>query len=557
MPQIDPNTASLGQFDFVIVGGGTAGCVLANRLSSNGKHTVLVLEAGSNTHEEVLNVRIPLFNSKLKNTNADWKLKSTAQSCADGRYIGVPQGKILGGSSAINACLSHRCSPSDYDAWNMPGWKYEQLKRYFCKAETFQDSVDIQTSHGYSGPLNVMQQRDDSLLGQHFTKACEKYGVPQYHDMTDLPCQIGVTGIQSTVYEGERMSTGSAYLPPHIQHNRPNLFIALNCTVTNIIIDKDTNTVTHVEYSAGSEGKQYRVSVSREAVLSAGAILSPLLLLSSGIGSKSQLDSLGKQTIIDLPGVGKNLQNHWRVPLVHETTHPEMSLHHRIFEKEKESLERITVSKEASALSRAWPDAVAYMKVPNTPDNSSSLQTTPQIELFTGGLALCKELPSLKHIACATLLMVYIAPFSKGSVTLNPDKTANIDLGLLQDERDLECLEKGLQLSMQIANDEEYNKNCIKRWILHPYHTNEKQDIRQYIRQHVDTLHHYAGTCKMGPVLDKDAVVDGDLKVHGIHNLRVVDASIFPIVPAGQICFPVIACAEKASDLILNYYNDH
>ncbi|KAI8640863.1 hypothetical protein BD408DRAFT_476534 [Parasitella parasitica] len=556
MPRLEPNEASRGQFDFVIIGGGTAGCVLANRLSSSGKHTVLVLEAGSDTQEEVLNVRIPLFNSKLKNTNADWKLQSGAQTHADGRNIGVPQGKILGGSSAINACLSHRCSPCDYDAWHMPGWEYDKLKHYFCKAETFQDSVDVHASHGYSGPLNVMQQSDDSLLGRHFTKASENHGIPAYHDMTDLPCQIGVTGIQSTVYKGERTSAGSAYLPPDVQRNRPNLFIALNCTVTNIIIDKGTNTVTHVEYMTSSEDKRYRASVGREAILSAGAILSPLLLLSSGVGPKAQLDTLDIQTIVDLPGVGKNLQNHWRVPLVHETTQSEMSLHQSIFENEKASLERITVLKEPSALSRAWPDAVAYLKVPNAPDNSSSLQNTPQIELFTGGLALCRELPNLKHVDCATLLMVYLAPFSRGSVTLNPDKTANIDLGLLQDERDLECLEKGLQLSMQIADDQEYKSNCVKHWILHPYHKNEKQDIKQYIRQHVDTLHHYAGTCKMGPASDREAVVDGNLKVHGICNLRVVDASFFPIVPAGQICFPVIASAEKASDLILNDYND-
>ncbi|GAN03401.1 choline dehydrogenase [Mucor ambiguus] len=554
MPRLEPNKANLGRFDFVIIGGGTAGCVLANRLSSDGKHTVLVLESGATTQEELLDIRVPLFNSKLKNTTVDWQMKSTAQQYANGRIIGVPQGKVLGGSSAINACLSHRCSPSDYDAWNMPGWEYEQLKHYFCKAETFQNDKASTANelHGQSGPLNVMQQNDDSLLGKHFTKACQNHGMPQYHDITDVPCQIGVTGIQSTVYRGERTSTGSAYLPPDIQRHRLNLSIALNCTVKRIIIDKDTNTATHVEYTSNADGRLYQVCVGKEAILSAGAILSPLLLLSSGIGSKSELEALGITVIADLPGVGKNLQNHWRVPLVHEATRPEMSLHQSIFEKQEESLKRIAESKEPSALSRAWPDAVAYMKVPNAPDNSSSIANTPQIELFTGGLALCRELPKLKDVACASLLMVYIAPFSKGSVTLNPDRTPHIDLALLQDERDLQCLEKGLELSIKIADDKEYRDNCVKRWILHPYKAAEKQEIKQYIKDHVDTLHHYAGTCKMGPTTDRDAVVAGNLKVHGIQGLRVVDASIFPIVPAGQICFPVIACAEKASDLILN-----
>ncbi|KAI7875529.1 uncharacterized protein EV154DRAFT_526556 [Mucor mucedo] len=545
MPRLEPSEIHQRQYDFIIVGGGTAGCVLANRLSSCGKYTVLVLEAGSVTQEDSLEVQIPLLNGKLKNTPSDWQLKSVDQKNANDRTIPVPLGKLLGGSSAFNACILHRCSPSDYDAWNTEGWFYEDLKGYFRKAETFHDdAVDVDESvHGVNGPLHVSHMNKTTTLGTQFTKACQNYGLKEYRDMTDLKCQIGVTGMDGTIYQGQRSSTGISYLPTDIQNNRPNLFIGLGCKLARIVV-KD-NIVSHVEYTATGQDDVYTVTADREVILSAGAILSPLLLLLSGIGPKEELEQRCIEVQADLPGVGKNLQNHWRLPIVHETTRPEMSLHRGLFKEAKESLNRAINSKDG-AFTQLWPDAVAYMKIPDAPDNSSSVENTPQIELFTGGLALCRELPNLKDTDCATLLMVYITPFSKGSVTLTNEKEACVDLGLLQDERDLECLEKGLAVSMQIANDAEYKDHCIKRWLMYP-----ETDVKQYIKTHVDTLHHYAGTCKMGPKEDKFAVVDSHLRVHNVKGIRVVDASFFPIVPAGQICFPVIACAERASDIIL------
>ncbi|KAI9485362.1 MAG: GMC oxidoreductase-domain-containing protein [Benjaminiella poitrasii] len=529
MPHIKPSEINNNQYDFIIIG-----------------------ETGHKTQEELLEARIPLFNSKLKNTDVDWQMKSTKQPEANDRVIGVPSGKLLGGSSAFNACLLHRCSPSDYDAWNVPEWSYEHLKYYFRKAENFHDDDQPVSKeiHGTSGPLDVFQTAIKSPLGVHFKAACEKEcGLAAFDDMTDLPCQIGVTGMQATIYKGERISTGTSYLPNEIRNNRSNLFIGLGCAVSRLILD-DNKKVSQIEFRYINEDNTYRVSVSREVILCAGAILTPSILLASGIGSTSELETLGIQTVVDLPGVGKNLQNHWRVPLVHETTRSEMSLHHDIFKKEKESLERAIHQKDG-ALTRLWPDAVAFMKVPDTPDNSSSLINTPQIELFTGGLALCRQLPQLKHLDCATLLMVYVAPFSTGSVSLNLDHTPKIDLGLLSDKRDLEVLEKGLALSMAIANNSNYKENCVKRWLLYPDDINNRESVQSYIKEHVDTLHHYAGTCKMGPKSDRFSVVDSHLKVYGVKGLRVADASFFPIVPAGQICFPVIACAERASDIIL------
>lgn len=342
--------------------GGTAGCVLANRLSSCGKYTVLVLEAGSVTQEDLLDVQIPLLNSKLKNTPSDWQLKSIHQENANDRSIPVPLGKLLGGSSAFNACILHRCSPSDYDAWNTEGWSYQDLKGYFCKAETFHDELGVDESvHGVHGPLHVSHMNKDTILGSQFKKACQNYGIPEYRDMTDLKCQIGVTGMDGTIYQGQRSSTGSSYLPKDIQNNRSNLFIGLGCKVSRIIMTE--NVVTHIEYTATDKDEMYTVNVDLEVILSAGAILSPLLLLLSGIGPITELEKLGIQVKADLPGVGKNLQNHWRVPLVHETTMSEMSLHHDLFQGAKESLHRAINTKDG-ALTQLWPDAVAYLKVP-------------------------------------------------------------------------------------------------------------------------------------------------------------------------------------------------
>ncbi|KAI8973204.1 GMC oxidoreductase-domain-containing protein [Mycotypha africana] len=531
MPRLQPADINNNTFDFIIVG---------------------VLEAGITTQEELLEAQVPLLNSKMKNTHVDWKLQSVPQTNASNRSIGVPLGKLLGGSSAFNACLYHRCSPSDYDAWNEKEWTYKILQPYFRKAETFHDDKHPvpEEIYGTSGPFHVMQANYDTELGNSFRKACQKNGIPEYYDMTDMPCQIGVTGLQAAIYDGRRISAGSSYLPPELQQERANLFIGLGCKVHRIILN-EAKVVTHVEYSAvDGEGRDslYRAAVSREVILTAGAILSPYLLLSSGIGPKSELTKANVETIVDLPGVGKNLQNHWRVPLVHETTKPEMSLHRDLFQREKETLAQ-ALNEKTGTYTRLWPDAVAYMKIPDTPDNSSSADNTPQIELFAGGLALCRDLPRLKGSDCATLLMVYVAPFSTGSITLSKEKELQIDLGLLKDDRDLECLEKGLSLSLKIANESEYKDSCVKRWLIYPQN---ERDIRQFILDNVETLHHYAGTCKMGPEKDKSTVVDNHLRVHGTRGLRVADASFFPIVPAGQICFPIIACAERAADLILN-----
>ena len=385
MPRLEPAEINHRSFDFVVIGGkqihsfykpcfcstciilgGTAGCVLANRLSANGIHTVLVLEAGAFTQEDLINVQIPLFNSKLKNTDVDWKLKSIHHPEAEDRSIAIPLGKMLGGCSGINACLLHRCSPSDYDAWNSEQWSYKELQPYFCKAEHFHDdSVQVdQQVHGTSGPLKVTHFNNESIIGSSFKDACKKQGLPEHHDMTDLQCQIGVTGMDGSIFDGKRSSAGISYLPLDIQLNRPNLCIGLGCSVTRIIMDQENN-VTHIEYSSSDqEDKEtYTVMVNKEAILSAGAIMTPALLLQNGIGPKHELEKLGIPVKVDLPGVGKNLQNHWRVPLVHETTQQEMSLHHALFSNEEETLEEAVQSK-SGALTRVWPDAVAYMKIP-------------------------------------------------------------------------------------------------------------------------------------------------------------------------------------------------
>lgn len=342
--------------------GGTAGCVLANRLSSGCKeYTVLVLEAGTVTQQDLLEVQIPLLNGKLKNTDQDWQLKSVQQRNVDDRSIAVPLGKLLGGSSAFNACIYHRCSPSDYDAWNAEGWSYQDLKPYFRKAETFHDEKEVDTSiHGTQGPLHATHISKSSQLGSCFKRACRNYGLNEHRDMTDLRCQIGVTGLDASIYQGHRSSAGSSYLPSEFEAQQSNLFIGLGCKVTRLIM-QGNNVVVGVEYT--NDGKVYTVNAMREVILSAGAILSPFILLASGIGAGSELKEVGVDVKVDLPGVGKNLQNHWRVPLVHETVNSDMSLHDGLFKRAKESLEQAINTRDGT-FTELWPDAVAYMKVP-------------------------------------------------------------------------------------------------------------------------------------------------------------------------------------------------
>ncbi|KAI8370553.1 uncharacterized protein BYT42DRAFT_595278 [Radiomyces spectabilis] len=525
-------------FDYIIVGGGTAGCVLANRLSAQKHIEVLLLEAGTEVAQELEASRIPGLSGRLRKSENEWCLRTTTQDKINDRSLDVPLGKMLGGSSAMNATVLHRCSPSDYDAWQIKGWTYDDLQPYFEKAEKYHaSSASKVNGHGTNGPMHTSDV-EVGPLGVPFRNACASLGLNFYEDMTLMRTQIGVTNVHAMIHRGQRSSTSASYMTAEVLE-RLNLTVALGCQVQKIVIEKQR--ATHVRFTLKGSQENLLVSARREIIVCGGAIHSPHLLMLSGLGCARQLADHGIEAIRDLPGVGANLQNHWRVPFVHETTNPKQSLHGGLF-RDPHSL--VDAQNGKGALTRAWPDAVAYFNIPDCPSNSSHAADAPQFELFTGGIALCDLLPQLHDVDCATLLLVLLAPFSRGSVKLGPI----VDPGLLQDERDVECFHKGLQYVLQIANDDAYKPN-IKRWILAP---TDDQSPHEYIRQHIDSIHHYAGTCKMGHSDDPMAVVDAQLKVIGIEALRVVDASIFPQVPAGQICFPVIACAEKAADVILN-----
>ncbi|KAF7721234.1 hypothetical protein EC973_005016 [Apophysomyces ossiformis] len=523
--------------------GGTAGCVLANRLSRE-DNQVLVLEAGTQIAEDVWESRIPGLNSQLKDSTADWALKTTPQSNAHNRTLDIPLGKLLGGCSGINAMVWHQCSPDDYNDWHVPGWSYNDLEPYFRKAETMTDNQGDTAIHGTEGPMKVTHQSIKAdQLGEAFRQACMERGLPAYRDITGRPEQIGVSELQASIWDGRRFPSSKGYLSASDAMARPKLEIGLGCHVARIVFqDKRACKVVFEQ-----DQSTYEAYVREEIVLCAGAIHSPHLLMRSGIGPAEDLEAHQIPLVHDLPGVGKNLTNHWRVPLVHETK-PSYSLHRSLFSTEIAPYTYYDAwAHGKGALTRIWPDAVAYFRLPDVPDTGRS-KGTPQFELFAGGLALCHLLPQLKEVDCATLLLVLLTPFSRGSVKLGPGESVVVDPCLLKDERDLECLEKAVEYSLSIAENKHYRPS-VQRWILAP----DSLGIRDYVREHAESIHHYAGTCKMGDSRHPDPmmVVDEELRVVGLRKLRVMDASIFPTLPAGQICFPVIACAERAADLIL------
>jgi choline dehydrogenase len=494
---------NLTGYDFIVVGAGTAGCVLASRLSADDRVRVLLLEAGRGDRSRAMTV--PNAWPENLGSDADWAQTTTPQ--ADAGPTRYPRGRALGGGSAINAMGHVRGHRAVYDGWaaGAPGWGYRDLLPYFRRSERA-DGRDPEL-RGTAGPVQVGPATDRHPVAQALAAGLEASGCPVTDDLSGAR-QEGVAWVDLAIADGTRVSSADAYLQPVL--GRPNLTVRTGCLVTGL--DVRGGRCLGVSYRwDGIPGR----AAAGEVVLAAGAIGSPQLLLLSGIGPAGALRALGLEAVADIAGVGQNLQDH---PVVMMTYQAEAPLpvsrynHGEVYASIR------------TGLAAAYPDVQVFpILLPLAPDG------------FDPPRAGCNLVASV------------VAPSSRGSLRLAspaPDAAPLIDPGFLTDRRDVDRLETGLRLIRRAAATEVFAATGLtERW------PGPGGDLRDYIRRAVGSYYHPAGTCRMGT--GADAVVDPGLKVGGLDGLRVADASIMPVITNAHPNATVLAIAERAADLFL------
>ncbi|WP_404790674.1 GMC family oxidoreductase [Altericista sp. CCNU0014] len=499
-------------YDYIVIGAGSAGCVVANRLTEESDTTVLLLEAGNlDTKPEI---HIPGECLSLLGSEVDWGYFSEPEPYLNHRKIFCPRGKVLGGSSSINIMIYLRGNSHDYDRWQElgnPGWSYQDVLPYFKKSE--HSSRGASEFHGGDGELSVTDAISPTVVSQRFVDAAVALGYDHNPDANGAQ-QEGVGLYQLTIKDGKRHSTAAAFLVPILQ--RPNLTVITGALVTRLLFE-GTCTVG-VEYLL--EGTLRQVRVNREVILSAGAFNSPKLLLLSGVGDAEHLQAMGIPIVADLPGVGQNLQDHPVVSVAHEAT---QDLH--------------------TASTSSIGEANLFLHT------EGNLDAAPDLQFLFGSVVLAP--PGYAHSGLGFTSFVCLThPHNIGSVSLrspDPKDTPMIQMNFLQSEADVQKLVVGIKLLRNLfgasALDEFRGQEIAPG-------ADKQSDaaLVAYVRETCSTVWHPVGTCKMGT--DPMAVVDPELRVHGIQGLRVVDASIMPTITTGNTNAPTIVIGEKAADLI-------
>ncbi|MBO9445687.1 FAD-dependent oxidoreductase [Ruegeria sp. R14_0] len=527
------------EFDYVIVGGGSAGCVMAARLSENPDTSVCLIEAGGAGEDLV--IRAPalvaaMISGRPKLNN--WAFETVPQPGLNGRKGFQPRGKTLGGSSAINAMLYVRGHASDYDEWaelGCDGWDWQSVLPYFRKAEgNARGSDDL---HGANGPLQVADQFEPRAISRAFVEACGQHQIRETQDFNG-PEQEGAGLYQVTQFydgdqKGERCSAAAAYLRD--VKLRPNLTILTSAEAQKVLFDKKRATGVRLR----QKGKVIEVRARREVILSGGAFGSPQLLMLSGVGPEAELNQHGIPIVHHLPGVGQNLQDHLDYVLSYESKRKDVIglTPGGLWDLAKAGLDWRRTG--TGLFTTPFAEGGAFFK-----SDPSVSKPDLQLHFVVGIVDDHMRKIHLKHgFSCHVCVL---RPFSKGSVGLSSDQASappRIDPAYLSDDRDLDLLKSGARIMESILEAPPLAPWRAKR--LYP-NDGSDQALEADIRNRADTIYHPVGTCKMGT--DDMAVVDTEGRVHGVEGLRVVDASVMPTLVGGNTNAPTIMIAEKIAD---------
>jgi len=518
--------------DYVIVGAGSAGCVLANRLSEDPAVRVLLLEAGGKDRSP--NIKIPAAFAKQFHTKLDWDYATDPEPHVDGRELYIPRGKSLGGSSSMNAMLYVRGSPLDYDAWEAqgaPGWGFRSVLPYFIRSE---DNVrGASEFHGSGGPLRVSEQRSPRPMNRRFLAACAASGIRSIADYNGSE-QDGASLFQVTQRDGRRFSAADAFLRP--AHERPNLEVAARTRVLGIEFEGEQ--AVGVRIRRARRGEEV-VRAAREVLLCAGAINSPQLLLLSGIGAADELRAAGVQPRHELPGVGRNLQDHPFVTLIWEVTDQ-----HTLYGAEKPKALAEWLLRRSGPLSSTVAEVVAFVRTRGG---------LPAADVqFHMGAAYYEDHGAETYDGhCMVIAPVLVSPKARGQVWLrsaDPEAKPGIITNALAEAEDLESMIAGMRLAREIAAQPPLRETVLKE--LKPGAGRvERGELEADLRRRLMLIYHPVGTARMSDT-EPGAVVDSELRVHGLQRLRVIDASIMPFITRGNTNAPTMMIAERAADLI-------